>query len=177
VIFSEKFSNIQLNLMFFRRIFEKIEITFFKTNFFGIRMAFLDDYCHSKKNWWKRGTGVLVCTGLVGGYLLGDSGETIETKSIEPQTISYQEKNLYALENLARDYNSGNVSIYRGLEEDTTQEDVERIMLEISKLPEEERYQIMKDILKDGSKNAIHDVKDYAENNLDELLFFLVGGN
>lgn len=140
-------------------------------------MAFLDDYCHSKKNWWKRGTGLIVCTGLIGSYLLGRGGETIETKSIEPRTISYQEKNLYALENLARDYNSGNVSIYQGLEEDTTQEDAERIMLEISKLPEEERYQIMKDILRDGSKDVIHDVKDYAENNLDELLFFLAGGN
>tara|TARA_Y100000310_G_scaffold343547_1_gene451741 strand:- start:3437 stop:3850 length:414 start_codon:yes stop_codon:yes gene_type:complete len=136
-------------------------------------MTFLDDYSRPQKRLnGKGGWPFIVGAGLVGIYFLGSANKN-KIVTNKPTEV----RNLSSLEELVVNYENGLFSFYNGLERDTTPEAMKKVLNDFENLPKEKRYRVLGNLLKNQTTETAYGVRDYAEQNLDELIFFLFGGS
>tara|TARA_Y100000310_G_scaffold285479_1_gene308958 strand:- start:3184 stop:3663 length:480 start_codon:yes stop_codon:yes gene_type:complete len=157
-------------------------------------MGFLDDYVQNKrgdsKSYVSKLGLLLVGAGLGVGYLSSSGSseqESVEEVGYGIHDAEYigrlldeplEKRNLRALDDFVGKY-QGLVS-FKDDEADGRKSKQPFGLGIVGKvwenMPAEEQYKIMKEFVGQKSKDIIYDLRDYGEENIDEIMFFLLGG-
>ncbi len=128
-------------------------------------MTFLNDYTREGKgSFFKYGLIGLLSAGFVGSYfLLGNS----QAKNDLP----IQQENVAALDDLINSYQPESITA------ETSNNEIADLLYSWRILPEEERYNTIKSMIKEESKINFHKIRDVVEDHLWQisLIFTRVG--
>ena len=126
-------------------------------------MSFLDDYAHPRKRGiWKYGLALVLGLSLIGSYSFGSDGA---------EKKEDRRDNIKVLEGLYESYQLRT----NGVIEHNFDENFD-ILSNWRALPNNERSEILKLMLKEESTSNFYRLRDTAENNLDKITMFLLGG-